>query len=78
MSNVSHRQIRATYDERIIRVRQAYNDENADTALAHGTSGSPPFKTQRMTWIKPSFLWMMYRGAGDTRTGTSIGFLQLT
>jgi Domain of unknown function (DUF4291) len=22
---------------------------------------SPPFKWQRMTWIKPSFLWMMYR-----------------
>jgi hypothetical protein len=22
---------------------------------------APPFKIERMTWIKPSFLWMMYR-----------------
>ena len=28
---------------------------------AHGTFVSPPFKMSRMTWIKPSFLWMMYR-----------------
>lgn len=61
MNNVPHYQIRATYDERIIRVYQAYNDEIADTALAYGTFKSPPFKTERMTWIKPSFLWMMYR-----------------
>ena len=61
MSNVPYHQIRATYDERTIRVYQAYNDEIADAALARGTFQSPPFKTERMTWIKPSFLWMMYR-----------------
>ena len=33
----------------------------ADTALKHGTFVSPPFSMNRMTWIKPSFLWMMYR-----------------
>jgi hypothetical protein len=55
------RQIRALYDDSTIRVYQAYSDQIADSALAHGTFVSPPFKMERMTWIKPSFLWMMYR-----------------
>lgn len=55
------RQIRAVYDDRTIRVYQAYSDIIADAALARGTFVSPPFKMERMTWIKPSFLWMMYR-----------------
>ena len=54
-------QIRATYNDKTIRVYQAYSDAIADSALAHGTFVSPPFKMERMTWIKPSFLWMMYR-----------------
>ena len=57
----SANQIRAVYDSRTIRVYQAYRNEIADAALAHGTFVSPPFSLSRMTWIKPSFLWMMYR-----------------
>ena len=60
-SEVPVRQIRAIHDERTIRVYQAYSDAIADSALAQGTFVSPPFKMDRMTWIKPSFLWMMYR-----------------
>jgi hypothetical protein len=59
--NIPHRQIRAQYDEKTIRVYQAYSNVIADSALQHGTFVSPPFKMDRMTWIKPSFLWMMYR-----------------
>jgi Domain of unknown function (DUF4291) len=59
--SVPLRQIRAVYDDKTIRVYQAYSDQIADAALAHGTFVSPPFKRERMTWIKPSFLWMMYR-----------------
>jgi len=55
------RQIRAVYDDNTIRVYQAYNNTIADSALANGTFVSPPFKMERMTWIKPSILWMMYR-----------------
>ncbi|WP_236796777.1 DUF4291 domain-containing protein [Amycolatopsis sp. GM8] len=29
----------------------------------------PPFKPDRMTWIKPSFLWMMYRCGWATKPG---------
>ncbi|MGE7956732.1 DUF4291 domain-containing protein [Pseudomonas sp. NPDC089530] len=60
-SEIPLRQIRAVYDATTIRVYQAYSDTIADSALAHGTFVSPPFKMERMTWIKPSFLWMMYR-----------------
>jgi len=59
--NIPHRQIRALYDDKTIRVYQAYSNAIADSALQHGTFVSPPFKMDRMTWIKPSFLWMMYR-----------------
>ncbi|ASA54577.1 DUF4291 domain-containing protein [Vibrio gazogenes] len=64
------RQIRATYNDKTIRVYQAYNNIIADSALKHGRFVSPPFKIERMTWIKPSFLWMMYRsgwGKKDNR-----------
>lgn len=54
-------QIRAVHDSRTIRVYQAYNDAIADAALGRGTFVSPPFSMSRMTWIKPSFLWMVYR-----------------
>ena len=52
--------IRAVYTDDFIRVYQAYSDNIADEALKLGTFGSQ-FKRDRMTWIKPSFLWMMYR-----------------
>jgi hypothetical protein len=29
----------------------------------------PPFKLDRMTWIKPSFLWMMYRCGWAAKPG---------
>lgn len=61
MNTTPIRQIRAVYDVTTIRVYQAYSDTIADSALSHGTFVSPPFKMDRMTWIKPSFLWMMYR-----------------
>jgi len=54
------RQVRAVYDEATIRVYQAYSHAIADAALRAGRF-APPFSRTRMTWIKPSFLWMMYR-----------------
>lgn len=55
------REIRAAYTLQTIRVYQAYSDAIADSAISHQTFVSPPFSMNRMTWIKPSFLWMMYR-----------------
>lgn len=61
MTNMPEREIRAVYDDKTIRVYQAYNNQIANAALAGGRFVSPPFSMTRMTWIKPSFLWMMYR-----------------
>lgn len=70
MNDIPTRQIRAQYDDSVIRVYQAYSDAIADVALERQTFVSPPFKMERMTWIKPSFLWMMYRaGWGEKDEG---------
>ena len=58
--SLPEKQIRAAYTETTIRVYQAYRPEIALAALDAGRF-VPPFKLERMTWIKPSFLWMMYR-----------------
>ena len=58
--------IRALYTAQTIRVYQAYNDLIADEALDLQKFGSN-FKMSRMTWIKPSFLWMMYRSGWATK-----------
>lgn len=60
------KEIRAFYTEDTIRVYQAYNEVIADEAVKKGTFGNS-FKMDRMTWIKPSFLWMMYRCGWGTK-----------
>ncbi|TWU06843.1 hypothetical protein CA54_52430 [Symmachiella macrocystis] len=62
------RQIRAQFDDQTIRVYQAYSPQIATRALRAQTFVSP-FKMSRMTWIKPSFLWMMYRCGWGTKPG---------
>ncbi len=62
------RQVRAAFDDTTLIVYQAYPAQIADAALAAGTF-APPFKLDRMTWIKPSFLWMMYRSGWATKPG---------
>jgi hypothetical protein len=54
------RAVRAVYTDSTVTVYQAYSPQIADAALHAGTFVEP-FKRDRMTWIKPSFLWMMYR-----------------
>jgi len=60
--------IRAIFDDKTIRVYQAYRPEIAEPALAAGRF-VPPFKMGRMTWIKPSFNWMMYRSGHASKEG---------
>ena len=63
---MEQREIRADYDDRHITVYQAYSPGVAGPALAAGRF-VPPFKRDRMTWVKPSFLWMMYRSGWGTK-----------
>jgi len=54
------REVWADFDEETLVVYQAYGDAIADAALEAGRFVEP-FSFGRMTWIKPSFLWMMER-----------------
>jgi len=57
---MSLREIRACYDNDGVWVYQAYKPEIVAAALEKGTF-STGFNLERMTWIKPSFGWMLYR-----------------
>jgi len=62
------RQIIAEFDKDGIFVYQAYKASTADEALRKGTFGKG-FNLDRMTWIKPSFGWMLYRSRYATKHG---------
>jgi Domain of unknown function (DUF4291) len=65
---VPYRQVRAAYTADTVTVYQAYPAEIAGPAAAAGRF-VPPFKRDRMTWIKPSFRWMMYRCGWGSKPG---------
>ncbi|RGP70593.1 ATP-dependent rna helicase dhx8 [Fusarium sporotrichioides] len=61
-SSIPYRQIRAHYNDTTITVYQAYQESIAKAAVENQKlNASPDFKPGRMTWIKPSWAWMMYR-----------------
>ena len=68
MKKEEEKNIYAIYADKTIRVYQAYNNEIEDEALKLGKFGSK-FSLTRMTWIKPSFLWMMYRSGWASKQG---------
>lgn len=61
-------QIRADFDRETIVVWQAYKPEIAEPAVA-AQRFVEPFSFGRMTWIKPSFLWMMHRSNWAQKSG---------
>jgi len=63
------RHILAHYDAGTIVVYQAYRPAIARHALAHGAFGGDDFSYARMSWIKPGFLWMMYRSGWGAKAG---------
>lgn len=60
------KEIYAYYNGEHIRVYQAYNKQIAEQAVSLQTFGNN-FSLNRMTWIKPSFLWLMYRSNWGTK-----------
>lgn len=62
------RQVRAACSAGTVAVYQAYSPAIALPAL-EAQSFVPPFRMERMTWIKPSFLWMMYRSGWGRKAG---------
>jgi hypothetical protein len=64
------REIHAAFDRETVRVYQAYHDRIADEVLRLGNFGTY-FESDKTTWLKPSFLWMMYRCSWGVRRGQS-------
>ncbi|MFC8722532.1 DUF4291 domain-containing protein [Kitasatospora sp. NPDC057198] len=60
MEQIPKRQVRARYDEETVTVYQAFRPEIAEPAVAEGRFPAA-FDPGRMTWVKPSFRWLMYR-----------------
>lgn len=60
--------IMAQYDDKKIIVYQSYKKEIGEFAFNNQYFGGD-FSLERMTWIKPNFLWMMYRNGWGTKEG---------
>jgi len=63
--------IMAQYDEEEIIVYQSYRKEIGEFAAENQYFGGA-FSLDRMTWIKPNFLWMMYRNGWGTKEGQEV------
>lgn len=63
--------ILAQYDAESIVVYQAYRRSIGRYAVQNGVFGGD-FSYARMSWIKPNFLWMMYRSGWGTKEGQEI------
>ena len=66
MPNVN--EVRADYNAQTIVVYQAYSPAIAQPSL-RAQRFMPPFSFTRMTWIKPSFLWLMERSNWGQKSG---------
>ncbi|MEM1324173.1 MAG: DUF4291 domain-containing protein [Bacteroidota bacterium] len=78
--------ILAQIDGEAIYVYQAFNHPIANYAVANQRFGGSAYSFSRMSWIKPNFLWMMYRAGWATKPNqerilaikmTLAGFIEL-
>lgn len=67
----SGRVILAQSDSDSVLVYQAYRPSIGHFAAKNGYFGGE-FSMSRMTWIKPNFLWMMYRSGWGTKEGQEV------
>ncbi|RPB03960.1 hypothetical protein L873DRAFT_1799939 [Choiromyces venosus 120613-1] len=76
---IPRRQIRAQYTDTTVTLYQAYHPSIALPAVANQSLlSSPSFQLTRMTWIKPSWNWMMYRSGYATKSAHQSHILALT
>lgn len=70
----SGRHILAHYTQDQIVLYQAYNKSIGQPAVQHQDfiTSNPGFSLSRMTWIKPNFLWMMYRSGWGTKANQEV------
>jgi hypothetical protein len=68
----SGRHIVAQFDDAGVVVYQAYRPAIGHFAATHGYFGGESFSLTRMSWIKPNFLWMMYRSGWGRKEGQEV------
>jgi hypothetical protein len=61
----------AQYDDDTVVVYQAYRRSIGRFAATHGWFGGG-FSLSRMSWIKPNYLWMMYRCGWGTKVDQEV------
>lgn len=66
------RHILAQFDDATVVVYQAYRAEIGLLAARQGYFDGGGFSTDRMSWVKPNFLWMMYRSGWATKPGQEV------
>ncbi|PSB55781.1 DUF4291 domain-containing protein [Chamaesiphon polymorphus] len=66
------RYILAQFDDEGVIVYQAYRPEIGHFAATNGYFGGERFSLTRMSWIKPNFLWMMYRSGWGQKEGQEV------
>ncbi len=66
------RVILAQFDSDSIIVYQAYRPSTGHLAAHNGHFWGAGFSMRRMTWIKPNFLWMMYRSGWGSKEGQQV------
>jgi len=64
-------EIRANFDKDTITIYQAYNDKIGVPAIKNNKFEAP-FSFNRMTWIKPSYLWLMERSNWGTKSNQTV------
>ena len=67
----SGRHVLAQFDADSVVVYQAYRPSIGRFAAEHGYFGGA-FSLDRMSWIKPNFLWMMYRCGWASKEGQEV------
>ena len=66
------RHILAHFDDDTVVVYQAFRPSIGHAAAAAGRFGSGGFSFERMSWIKPNFLWMMFRSGWGTKADQEV------
>ena len=66
------RHVIAQFDDQGVVIYQAYRKEIGDFAATNGYFGGDCFSLDRMSWIKPNFLWMMYRSGWGKKDGQEV------
>jgi hypothetical protein len=66
VTTTATKRVLAAQDERGVFVYQAFHTATVEAAVIKGTFGKG-FSMDRMTWIKPSFGWMLHRSGYATK-----------